>query len=77
MARRQLVESGATTNAAVTEADFYPRQRVRVVSNGEPCGGYVQAIDSHGHKVDVRIDHKGHKHNGRIVKFDPAAVQPE
>jgi hypothetical protein len=77
MAPRKPKENGAPANAAVTEADFYPKQRVSVVSGGEPCSGYVQAIDSHGHKVDVRIDHKGHKHNGRIVKFDPAAVQPE
>jgi hypothetical protein len=71
MGRRKAGESNAAEN------NFYAGQRVSVVSDGEPCGGYVQAIDSSGHKVDVRIDHKGHAYNGRVVKFDPAAVQPE
>lgn len=37
--------------------------------------GVVESIHTSGKKIDVRIDHVGHKEHGRVVTFSPDCVK--
>lgn len=65
-ARNQQSEASAT----IENSGFNYSDPVVVDHLGEKnTRGIIEAIHTGGKKVDVRIDHPGHKEHGRVVTF--------
>ncbi len=68
----------AEKKTGIEGSGFDHLQRVIVDHKGEKqTKGYIESFHAGGKKVDVRIDHPGHKEHGRIVTFRTDEVDAE